>query len=68
MAEAVVTWTSGKQFVAESGSGHGIVLDAPAQVGGRNTGPTPMELLLMGLAGCTGIDVAFILGDRMKKP
>jgi putative redox protein len=60
-------WTADKQFVAESTSGHAIVLDTPAAVGGRNTGPTPMELLLMGLAGCTGIDVVFILGDRMKK-
>lgn len=68
MATASVVWTSGKQFVAESGSGHAIVLDTSADVGGRNTGPTPMELLLMGLAGCTGIDVVFILGDRMRKP
>lgn len=67
MSRAVAVWTAEKQFVAESESGHAIVLDTPATVGGRNTGPTPMELLLMGLAGCTGIDVVFILGDRMKK-
>ena len=68
MASASVTWTSGKQLVAESSSGHAIVLDAPEEVGGRNTGATPMELLLASLAGCTSIDVLFILGDRMKKP
>lgn len=67
MSETTVTWTSGKQLVAESGSGHAMVLDAGAAVGGRNTGPTPMELLLMGLAGCTAIDVIFILVDKRKK-
>ncbi len=67
MHETMVTWTSGKQLVAESASGHAIVLDANAEVGGRNTGPAPMELVLMGLAGCTGIDVVFILVDRLKK-
>jgi len=68
MSTAVALWTREKQFVAESGSGHAIVMDTGTTVGGRNTGPTPMELLLMGLAGCTGIDVVFILRDRMKKP
>ena len=67
MPEAKVTWIGGKQFLAESGSGHGIVLDTPPGIGGRNTGPTPMELVLMGLGGCTGVDIAFILGDRMKQ-
>ena len=68
MPEAKVIWTSGKQFVAESGSGHALVLDASPEVAGRSTGATPMELLLLALAGCTGIDVVFILVDRMKKP
>lgn len=67
MPQARVSWTSGKQFVAESGSGHALVLDTPADIGGRNTGATPMELVLMALAGCTGVDVAFILGDRMQQ-
>lgn len=68
MPEAKVVWTSGKQFVAESGSGHGLVLDASPEVAGRSTGPSPIELVLIALAGCTGIDVVFILVDRMKKP
>jgi putative redox protein len=68
MSTALALWTREKQFVVESGSGHAIVMDTGAGVGGRNTGPTPMELVLMGLAGCTGIDVVFILRDRMKKP
>lgn len=54
-------------MVAQSGSGHAIVLDTSKEFGGSDTGATPMELVLMGLAGCTGIDVVFILGDRMKK-
>jgi putative redox protein len=68
MPEARAIWTSGKQFVAESGSGHAFVLDASPEIEGRNTGPSPVELVLVALAGCTGIDVVFILRDRMKKP
>jgi putative redox protein len=60
-----VLWTEGRQMVAESGTGHGIVLDTPTGFGGRNTGPTPMELMLLGTAGCTAVDVLYILGDRM---
>lgn len=66
MGSARVTWTKGKQFVGETGSGHGLVLDTPLEVGGGDTGPSPMELILLGQAGCTGIDVLHIL-ERMKK-
>lgn len=48
-------------FVAESGSGHAVVLDAAPDIGGRNLGPRPMEMLLMGLGGCSAIDVMLIL-------
>lgn len=68
MPKTTATWISGKQFVAETETGHAVVMDAPAAAGGRNTAPTPMELLLVGLAGCTGIDVVFILKERMHKP
>lgn len=68
MPKAIATWTSGRQFVAETETGHAVVMDAPVAGGGRNTAPSPMELLLVGLAGCTGIDVVYILKDRMKKP
>jgi len=64
----IATWTSGKQFVAETETGHAVVMDAPVAAGGRNTAPSPMELLLVGMAGCTGIDVVHILKDRMHKP
>lgn len=63
--EAKVRWVSGMQFVGESGSGHAMVLDAPAP-GGRNTGPSPMELLLVGLAGCTAMDVVNILSKKRQ--
>ena len=51
----------GMAFSAESASGHTIVLDAAEAVGGGNRGPRPIELLLLGLAGCTGMDVISIL-------
>ncbi|MFZ5917007.1 MAG: OsmC family protein [Chloroflexota bacterium] len=54
-------WVSGRQFVGESGSGHALVMDASSRADGRNTGPSPMEMLLLGMAGCTGIDVVSIL-------
>ena len=59
--QAKVKWTDGVQFVAESGSGHALVVDASPEAGGRNTGPRPMELLLMGLGACSSYDVVSIL-------
>jgi len=59
--EAKAVWVEGHQFVGESGSGHAIVMDAPGKDGGRGTGPSPMEMLLIGMAGCTGIDIVSIL-------
>ncbi len=63
--QASVRWVSGMQFVGETGSGHAIVLDAPPP-GGRNTGPGPMELLLVGLAGCTAMDIVNILSKKRQ--
>ena len=48
-------------FVAESGSGHGIVVDASPDIGGRDLGPRPMELVLMGTGACSAVDVVLIL-------
>jgi putative redox protein len=56
-----IKWVDGRVFVAESGSGHAIVLDGPAEHGGRNLGPSPMELVLLGTGGCTAFDVLDIL-------
>ncbi|MBF0626886.1 MAG: OsmC family protein [Magnetococcales bacterium] len=51
----------GMQMVGESGSGHTVVMDGSLEVGGRNMGVRPMELLLIGLGGCASIDVLTIL-------
>jgi putative redox protein len=59
--KARVHLTEGLTFVAESGSGHALVVDASPDVGGRNLGPRPMELVLMGTGACTAIDVMLIL-------
>ncbi len=59
--KARVKWTDGRQFVAESGSGHSVVIDGPPDHGGRNTGPRPMEMLLMGMGSCTAFDILNIL-------
>jgi putative redox protein len=48
-------------FVAESGSGHAVVVDAAPDVGGSDLGPRPMELVLMGAGSCSAIDVVHIL-------
>ena len=48
-------------FSAVSGSGHTVLMDASPAVGGEDRGPRPMEMLLMGLGGCTSIDVVMIL-------
>jgi putative redox protein len=59
--QARIKWVEGRAFVAESGSGHAILLDAPAASGGRGLAPSPMELVLMGTGGCTAVDVVMIL-------
>jgi putative redox protein len=59
--EATVTWQSGLAFEAKVGSGHALELDASTEHGGRNGGPSPMELLLVGLGGCTGMDMVALL-------
>ncbi|MFP5305946.1 MAG: OsmC family protein [Gammaproteobacteria bacterium] len=49
------------RFVAESGSGHSLTVDGPPEIGGRNQGPRPMELVLMGVGACSAVDVTLIL-------
>lgn len=63
---ASVKWVEGLEFEAATGSGHRLVLDAGEKAGGKNHGPGPMELLLVGLAGCTGIDVVDILRKKRQ--
>lgn len=59
--KARIKWTGDMAFIAESGSGHAIVVDGPEELGGRNIGPRPMELLLMGVGACSAVDVVMIL-------
>ena len=59
--KARVKWIEDSLMVAESGSGHALVMDGPPQHGGRNLGVRPMEMLLLGLGGCTQFDVVHIL-------
>jgi len=59
--KASVKWLEDMSFVASSGSGHALVLDAAPDIGGHNLGPRPMELVLMGTGGCTAVDVVHIL-------
>ncbi len=56
-----VRWTGDKTFLAETGSGHTVVMDGPPEAGGRNLAPRPMELVLAGTGGCTAFDVVHIL-------
>lgn len=57
----------GMQFAAEAGSGHTVILDAAEHAGGQGAGFVPMELLLVGLAGCTGMDVISILRKKRQQ-
>lgn len=59
--EAKVRWVEGRMFVGESGSGHTVVMDGPSDHGGRNMGIRPMELILLGVGGCSSFDVIDIL-------
>ncbi len=56
-----IKWIENVAFMAESGSGHAVVMDGAVEGGGRNLGPRPMEMLLMGLGGCSAYDVVYIL-------
>lgn len=59
--KAEIRWGGNAKFVAESGSGHTITMDGPPDHGGKNQGPRPMEMILLGLGGCTSFDVMSIL-------
>jgi putative redox protein len=59
--KARVKWVQDVMFVGESGSGHSVVMDGAPDAGGRNLGFRPMEMLLLGLGGCSAFDVVLIL-------
>jgi putative redox protein len=59
--KATVKWLDHMSFVGESGSGHSVVMDGPPDDGGRNMGIRPMEMVLLGMGGCTAFDLVLIL-------
>jgi len=59
--EVKVKWVDGMMFLGESESGHTVTMDGPPNLGGRNMGVRPMELLLLGMGGCTSFDVMQML-------
>jgi putative redox protein len=59
--KARIKWVEGVTMLGESGSGHAVVMDGPPEFGGRNLGVRPMEMLLLGMGGCTQFDVLLIL-------
>lgn len=65
--QATVKWVDGAMFLGESGSGHSVVMDGPEDHGGRNMGVRPMEMLLLGLGGCSTFDVMSILQKSRQK-
>ena len=62
-----VKWIDGMLMVGKSDSGHAIVMDGPPEIGGENLGVRPMEMLLLGMAGCTMIDAISTLEKMREK-
>ena len=65
--KARVKWVEGVTFIGESASGHAVVMDGPPESGGRNLGIRPMEMILLGMGGCTAFDVVMIL-KKARQP
>ena len=66
MDHVTVRWTDRRQFVGWDGAGHGLVMDSSPQYKGEGTGVRPVELVLYGLAGCTGMDVVSVLEKKRQ--
>ena len=65
--QARIKWVQDATFLGEPGSGHAVVMDGPPDHGGRNLGVRPMEMLLLGMGGCTAFDVVSIL-KKSRQP
>lgn len=65
--QARIKWVQDATFIGEAGSGHALVMDGPPDHGGRNLGVRPMEMLLLGMGGCTAFDVMMIL-KKSRQP
>jgi len=59
--KATIKWVGESGFVGESETGHSVTMDGPPESGGKNRGPRPMEMVLIGMGGCTAFDVVHIL-------
>lgn len=66
MLSSKVIYIKGLQFRGETSSGHAIIMDGDPEFGGNNTGPRPMELLLLGIGGCSGMDIVSILKKKKQ--
>ena len=64
--KAKITWSHGRTFIGESGTGHGVVMSSIG-ADGRSLGPTPMEMVLIGTGACTAYDVVEIL-EKSREP
>ena len=64
--KAKITWSHGRTFIGESGTGHGVVMSS-IDAEGRSLGPTPMEMVLIGTGACTAYDVVEIL-EKSREP
>lgn len=62
-----VKWIDGLRFVATNSAGHSVVMDAPKQSGGDGAGFSPMQLLLIALGGCTGMDIVHIMQKQRQQ-
>lgn len=65
--QARVKWIENAAFVGETGSSHAVVIDGPADIGGRNLGARPMELMLLSVGSCSAVDVVHIL-KKARQP
>jgi putative redox protein len=63
---ARIAWVEDALFVGESGSGHTVTMDGAPDMGGRNLGARPMEMVLIGMGGCTAIDVVSMLRKQRQ--
>lgn len=65
--KARIKWVEGASFLGETESGHAVLMDGPPDGGGRNLGPRPMEMVLIGTGGCTAFDVVAILKKQRQQ-
>jgi putative redox protein len=65
--KARIKWVEARTFLGETGSGHSVVMDGAPEHGGRDLGARPMEMLLLGMGGCTTFDVVYIL-EKGRQP